>query len=353
MQQILSASQQVAAHLLRELQSGRWTDTMPGEHRLVAELGGSHNTIKEALRQLEAEGWLLNQGPGKQRRILMQRKKASKLRIRILLYEKSDRTTHYLVEMIHLLLDAGHDAAFADKAMGDLGMDAGRIARFVKSTKADAWIVASGSRDVLDWFAEQATPAFALFGRVVGVPLASIAPKKAEAYAEVIERLVGMGHRRIVRLVREDRRKPTLGLLERLFLDELEKHGIQTGSYNLPDWQETDEGLREQLDQLFRHSPPTAILIDGAMLFSATRSHLARRGILSPEHVSLVCSDPEPVFAWDIPAVTHIAWDHHALIRRVVKWANNIGRGKDDRRKNTVKATLEIGGTIGPPPSGR
>jgi DNA-binding transcriptional regulator YhcF (GntR family) len=350
MHQILSASEQVAAHLRQELQSGRWTDTMPGEHRLVAELGGSHNTIKEALRQLEEEGWLVNQGPGKQRRILMPRKEAVKLRIRILLYERSDRTTHYLLEMIRLLQDAGHNAAMADKAMGDLGMDVGRIARFVKSTEADAWIIASGSRDVLDWFAQQVIPAFALFGRAVHAPLASISPKKAEAYAEVVDKLVTMGHRRIVRLVREDRRKPSPGYLEQLFLDELEKHGIKTGPYNLPDWQDTDQGLKDLLDKLFQHTPPTAILIDGAMLFSATRNHLARHGILAPEHVSLVCSDPDPIFAWDIPAVTHIAWDHYPLVSRVVKWANNIGRGKDDRRKNSIKAKLITGGTIGPAP---
>jgi len=353
MLQILSASEQVAAHLRRELQSGKWTDTMPGEHRLVAELGGSHNTIKEALRQLEAEGLLINQGLGKQRRIHLPRKEVAKLQIQILLYEKADRRTDYLVEMIHLLQEAGHHAAFADKAMDDLGMNMGRIARFVKSKKADAWIVASGPRDVLDWFAEQATPAFALFGRAVHIPLAGISPKKAGAYAEVVERLVEMGHRRIVRLVREERRKPTPGFLERLFLEELEKHGIKTGAYNLPDWQDTDEGLRKLLDELFRHTPPTALLIDGAMLFSATRNHLAQKGILAPKHVSLVCSDPEPIFGWDAPSVTHITWDHSPLIRRVVKWANNIGRGKDDRRKSTVKAKLVTGGTIGPLPSER
>ena len=47
MLQILSASEQVAAHLLRELQSGRWTDTMPGELSLVVELG-SHGTMNLA-----------------------------------------------------------------------------------------------------------------------------------------------------------------------------------------------------------------------------------------------------------------------------------------------------------------
>jgi len=47
MLKILSASEQVAAHLLRELQSGRWTDTMPGELSLVVELG-SHGTMNLA-----------------------------------------------------------------------------------------------------------------------------------------------------------------------------------------------------------------------------------------------------------------------------------------------------------------
>ena len=197
----------------------------------------------------------------------MQAVGAAKLRIRILLYEKSDRTIHYLVELVHLLQEAGHDAAFADKAMRDLGMDVRRIARFAESTEADAWVVASGPRDVLDWFAAQPTPAFALFGRLMNVRLASISPKKAGVYAEVVKRLVEMGHRRIIHLVREDRRKPTPGFLERLFLDELEKHGIHTGAYHLPDWKDSAEGLQDLLNSLFRHTSPTAMLIDGALLF--------------------------------------------------------------------------------------
>ena len=346
----LSHVEQVANHLRTELQLGRWSGHMPGVFKLESELGINHGILHRALCQLEHEGILENQGKGRRRRIVMQAQEATKLRIRILLYEKSDCTIHYLVELVHLLQEAGHDAAFADKALCDLGMNAGRIARFVESREADAWVVASGSQDVLEWFATQPKPAFALFGRLVNVALASTSPKRAGVYVELVEQLVGLGHQRIVHLSREERRKPTIGFLERLFLDELEKHGILTGAYNLPDWKESAEGLGDLLDSLFRHSPPTAMIIDGATVFSATRNHLARRGILAPEHVSLVSLDPDPVFDWDIPAVTHMTWDHQPLIRRVVKWADNISRGKNDHRKSSVPARLVPGGTVGPAP---
>ncbi len=73
-------------------------------------------------------------------------------------------------------------------------------------------------------------------------------------------------------------------------------------------------------------------------------------GILTPEHISLICTDPGPVFEWELPPVTHMTWDHQPLIRRVVKWADNISRGKGDRRKNIVNAKLVLGGTMGPAP---
>ena len=349
----LSHIEQVANHLRAELQHGRWVGELPGVFKLERELGINHGTLQLALRQLEREGILKNQGRGRRRRIVMPSKEAAKLRIRILPYEPSDRMLHYVLELVHLLQQAGHEAAFADKAICDLGMKVERIARFVGSTEADAWVVLGGPRDLLDWFATQPMPAFALFGRAVHVPLAGISPRKAGVYKEVVKRLVDVGHRRIILLVRKERRKPSPGFLEQVFLDGLEKHGIRTGAYHLPDWDESATGIRDLLESLFRHSPPTAMIIGGASLFSAIRAQLAQRGILSPKHVSLICGDPDPVFEWDLPAVTHITWDYRPMIRRVVRWADNISRGKDDRRKSVVEAKLVLGGTMGPVPKFR
>ncbi len=251
------------------------------------------------------------------------------------------------MDLLHRLQESGHEAAFAPRTMRDLGMDAGRIARFAEATEAGAWVVVAGPREVLEWFSRQQTPAFALFGRASSVPLASTAPRRSEVYREVVDRLVTLGHRRVVLLVRNDRRKPSPGWEEQLILEELRARGIRTGPYNLPDWDDSPAGLKRLIDSLFRHTPPTALLIDEAALLVAVRDHLSRKGILAPDHVSLVCCDPDPVFDWCRPPVSHIDWDPRPLIRRVVKWAGNVSRGKDDRRRSHSKARFVPGGTIG------
>ena len=154
-------------------------------------------------------------------------------------------------------------------------------------------------------------------------------------------------------LVGEDRRRPTPGASEQAFLDEMEAAGIPTGSYNLPHWPMHDEGFRPCIDSLFARTPPTALLVDTPAIFHAAMQHLAQRGILAPRDVSLICTDPDLTFALCKPSIAHIQWDSRPVVRRVVRWANNIARGRDDLRKSYTKAVFIEGGTIGPVPNGR
>ena len=145
-------------------------------------------------------------------------------------------------------------------------------------------------------------------------------------------------------------RKPTLGLLLRETLDELESHGIQTGQYNLPDWEQTPEGLRRCLASLFESSPPTALILDRAHEYIATHQHLARQGILTPRDVSLICTDNDLDFEWCEPSVSYINWDSRPCVRRIVRWVANVVSGKDDRRQSFTKAKFVERGSIGPAP---
>lgn len=346
-------TEHIAALIRQGMAEGRWRDTVPGRDRLAEELGCSHWTVEEALRRLTEHGELVSQGAGRRRKIVSAgpETRARALRVAILLYEPSDRKTDYLVELVHRLREAGHDAFFCEKSTHEPGMDLRRVCRMVEGTKVDAWVVVAGSRDLLEWIAGRETPAFALFGRHRQVNIAGSTPNKGPAYMEIVDRLVAMGHRRMVNIVREDRRKPSPGFLDRLFLEQLGKHGIPTGDYNLPDWEDSPQGLRAMLDSLLRTTPPTALLLDEPMLFIAARDHLARKGMVAPEHVSLVCCDASPVFDWCHPQVSHIRWDPRPIVRRVVRWADRIGCGKDDRRKSANRACFVPGGTIGPVPN--
>jgi DNA-binding LacI/PurR family transcriptional regulator len=141
---------------------------------------------------------------------------------------------------------------------------------------------------------------------------------------------------------------PIPGKAERAILDEMAAHGITTGAFNLPDWEETSGGFHACLRELFRHTPPTALIIEEASFFVAALQFLGRRGLQVPEDVSLVCTDADPAFTWCEPAITHIRWEGRPVVQRAVRWAANVSHGRDDRRQTLTKAEFVEGGTVGP-----
>jgi len=348
---LLSAAEQVAGHLREALLRGGLSGTIPGVRPLAAELGVNHKTVKAALSQLEQEGLLVGQGAGLRRKIVLPEGHAPPvLRVAVLLYEPLALTEGWLVEAQHLLLEAGHEAFFAEKCLLELQMDVKRVSRMVARTEADAWVVGAGSREVLDWFVEQKTPVFALFGRLEGLPIAGTKPDKAPAIAAATRHLAGLGHRRIALLARPERRLPEPGRAELAFLEELEVHGIRTGPYNLPDWEGSPESLHQCLESLFGATPPTALLVVEAPMFFAAQQFLSNRGLRVPQDVSLVCTNADRSFEWCRPSVAHIRWDHRPVVRRIVRWADNVAHGKDDRRQSFTKAEFVAGGTVGKAP---
>ena len=345
-----STATQLSEYLRGELIEGRWKNQMPGVMRLANELGVARKTVEAALRKLERQGLLRGQGPGRGRVIRNdgQAKGDRRLRIRVLVGEPADRSHAYLIDTIQKLNAEGHIAEFASKTQIGMGDRVSRIARFIEEESADAWIIFSGTRDVLLWFSELPQPSFALAGRANNVPIASIAPDKVTPMREAIKRLHALGHQRIVMLCRTMRRKPEPGLFERAFLDELRELGIKSSDYNLPDWEENIDGFHARLESLFKITPPTVLFIDEAPFLIATLQFCLRRGLRVPEDVSLICTDPDPNFEWCRPSISHLAWDSGPAIRRIIKWADNVRLGNEDLGKSFSKAHFFEGGTIGP-----
>jgi DNA-binding LacI/PurR family transcriptional regulator/DNA-binding transcriptional regulator YhcF (GntR family) len=349
-----SITTQVTGHLRQELRRGRWKEVLPGRDILCRELGASPKTIRLAIDQLEKEGLLKSMGKGRRRHVAPHEHHANPaLKIRVFLYEDIDRATRSMLDLQQRLSQAGHDEGFAERNLTELKMDVSRVAAHVAKYDADAWVVLAGSRDVLEWFAKQPFATFAMLGRMRGLPIAGAKPDKIEAQREALHRLHALGHRRIVQLVSEERVRPNMGLLEQAFLSDLETLGISTGPYNLAEWVGGRKGFHERLRSLFRHSPPTALFIPEASQFMAAQQFLARLGIHAPERISLICDDPDPVFDWCDSPVAHIGWTYEPIIRRIVRWADNVARAKEDRRQTLTKATFVAGGTIGPVPMTR
>lgn len=339
---------QVAAHLREKILKGDLKDVLPGRESLAVELGVSPMTVLKAIAQLEDEGLLVSQGNGLPRRIVGSKsgRKSRSLRIAVLRYEPEDIFLHFVVEFVHRLREAGHDVIFADKTQTGLRMDVKRVARMVAKTSAEAWIVIGGSNEILEWFASRPQPCFGLFGRISKLPIAGAGPSKKGAYRAAAERLVELGHRRIVLLTRWADHSSA----PRDLYDELEALGVPVGSYNIPNFSDNPEALQGCLDSLFATTPPTAIVAESLDVFVPVQQFLARRRIPVPEEVSLICGDPDPIFHWCRPTIAHITWDSTPWIRRMVGWADNVAQGKHDTRQAIRPARFVDGGTVGPAP---
>jgi len=349
-----SVPELTAAHLREGLRMGRWSGTLPGAARLAKQLDVAPATIRAALRLLEADGLITGRGLGRSRSIASSTTEAvaPPLRLAILRYGASrtdnPQTSAVLTEIIHSLEAAGHTAFLSERSQIDLRQDLGRIVREMEKTPADAWVIVSGSRELLEWCATQPLPCLALYGRTGGLALARTGPDKVPAYRAATRELLALGHRRIVLIARAARRMPTPGSSERAFLEELASHGVVTGSYNLPDWEESPEGFSNLLERLFLHSPPTALIVQEAARYIAAAEFLARRGIKVPQKVSLISPDDDPLFAWCHQGIAHMRWYDAPIVRRVVRWVNDVRKGKPDRKEINFPAEFVPGGSIGP-----
>jgi DNA-binding LacI/PurR family transcriptional regulator len=348
-----SVAEQTAAHLREGLARGRWRERMPGIAPLAAELDVSRDSIQAALRLLEAEGLLQARGRGRSRAISRQGKAARCLRVGILLpylplQRESPQIAELLLQLERDLEAAGFDVHIAQLAQPELRQDLRRLVRIVAQNPADAWIVVAGSRPLLRWFAHRPVPCLALFGRTHGFPIARAGPDKAPAYVAVTRRLLSLGHRRIVLIARHARRKPIPGNVERAFLAELAARGIQTGSYNLPDWVETPAGLDALLGRLFSVTPPTALIVDETPLLLGVMNSLLHRGIRVPAQVSLVSTDYDASLEWCEPSIAHMRWESDPVIRHALRWVTAVRRGSVDRTIRSSPTEFVIGGSIGP-----
>ncbi len=344
-----SITDQVAAHLRDGLQRRHWAGHMPGRSKLAEELGVNVKTVERALIELEREGLLESQGAGKRRRIVVSKQQATPAtQVKMILYERDESYNPYVLEIRRALLKVGHNISYAPKTLLELKQDPRRVAKMIEADTAKVWIACGAARPVLEFFAENPVPMFALFGRMLDLSIAGTGPDKRPAISETLSHLSSLGHRRIVMLTREERRKPDLGLAEKLFLDELRSLGIASSSYNLPDWEETPSGLNSCLDELFKLTPPTALIVSDSTFCLAVKNYLASHRGRDLRNVALICTDYHQTFDWCVPPIAHFHWDTRPIVRRVVRWVNNVAAGKDDRRQKLYPAKFIGGETLKP-----
>lgn len=335
---------------------GVWPGVLPGVDVLAKDCGVSPETMRQGLRILELEGVLQAPGPGKPRKIIEGKLTAKStgrvLRFGMLARERMEfQEAGYRKAMENVqsaIFGMGHRFFMLPKTQRELGYDFKRIQRMVRAAEADCWVVESGDEETLRCFHALGQPVFGIGGnypRIPGMP--GVGSPLNPVIQAIFARLARLGHRRIVMLIEtamhDYHRTAPLG-----FCAILENAGITPGPYNLPDWEETPEGLQTLLESLFRVSPPTAIIVMYPGWMNGVLSFMARRGLKTPDDVSLVCGCHEPTFDWLRPPMAHFKHGDEAVEKAVLEWVRRVTQRKPYTKRTKVAVELVEGGTLGP-----
>jgi len=352
-----TAGEQTAAHLREGIRGGRWSDKLPGVLALATECDVSPATMRAAVRLLEQEGWIRGEGAGRARMVCVpevtDKAGSRSLRVTILpgmrLADEDAAFQKVVMRLQHELEMAGHECRVAVKSQEELGHDAGRIERFVRSHPSDAWVVVGPNGAVVKWFVAQPVPAICIGGEILDQPIAGTGLTSQEVSGEVMHHLVGLGHRRILFLWPDYRRSLKRESPNNQLAQALADVGCEMTSYHMPVWKPTPEGLRTVLGKAFQLTPPTAIITAYGKWMAGVLSFLADRGLRAPKDISLFSLNEDDWFAWKEPQISCLRGGDTLMVRRIVRWVDAIPRGKADRRFIGYPMQWVQGGTIGPP----
>lgn len=332
----LSAAEQAATYLRKWLIKEQISGQIPGVDRLAVELVVSRDTIRSALKLLEAEGLIRKVGNGRSRMLVRNpggESERRKLRVVIFPDMRMEHYASYLISYIlslqRQITDAGYSCVIADRTLADLENDLPRMARYVAKHEADLWIVMSAASEVLEWFQQQKLTVIAWGGRHRHLTIPGSGSSFIPALREAVQHLLSLGHRRIVFLSAPLFRQPSVSPSGQVFLDELAAGGVVTSqSYHLPDFPSTSEGIHAMLAEIFRVTPPTALIVGLHAYHLAVNSFLLQKRLRVPEDVSTVVAYIDSKLEWLQPPQAHFQVQMDKIVRRIMLWVDEVAQGK-------------------------
>jgi len=356
----LSAAEQTATHLRDWLLNQNATNKIPGVDRLSSELGVSRDTVRRALILLEKSGIIRSGGKGKPRAIVNdptleseQPNKSKVLRVKIFPDMNMEQQASYVVahalKLQQQLTEVGCHCQFTDRALSDFDHQPQRISRYVADNEADVWIVISAPCDVLEWFEQQSFVTIAWDGRHRHLSLPGSGSNLVPAIREATRHLISLGHRRIAYLAPPIIRQPSISTSGQAFLEELNTRGGSTASsYHLPEFPSDPHGMEIALKEMFRVTPPTALIVGMHSYHLTLLSFLRQNNLRVPEDVSIIAGYMDAKLDWMIPRQAHFHLQMEKIVRRIVKWIEDVMGGKRPDGCAIYDAAYFSGPSVGP-----
>jgi DNA-binding LacI/PurR family transcriptional regulator len=356
--QRISLVSQTALFLKREIAAGTWSGWLPGERVLCETLQVSRNTLRAALRTLQAEG-LVAPEHGTGSRILARPPVPLGARpgavVGLLVPEPIERlrpsVTLWIDELRGLLAEEGARLHVHHGAHLVRSASAAALRKLVDQHNHAAWLLVLSSEPVQRWFERERVPCLVSGSCFPGVDLPSVDLDYRALCRHAAGVLLGLGHRRIALVVPEQNRAGDVDS-ESGFREGMRQSPHEDAVPVVVRAKESVEGGLGALRRLLLpRQRPTAVVVANPYLYLTFASRLAQLGHAVPRDLSLISRDDDPFLDYLVPDPARYTVRPHVRARRLLgPLLELMSQGSIPLRADRIMPEFHRGETLGPPP---
>lgn len=352
----------MCTQMRRLITEHRWHKTLPGIRVLCEEMRVSRQTMMLALRLLEQEGVLLPVMPGKPRTINptvegKKKRQAGKKQqhpvVALIVWRKEHELTQTDSEVVtHLrdeLVSMGYECrliVFRDIVRR---VGAKQIGNVIKQNPADLYVAVGAHGACTRVLVKLEIPVVYLGGRNVPGTGPRIAASSSQMCQAAVQHLQSLGHRRISVMLPEvlNHANRSASASEGEIRDIFKKLDLPFSGYNCPRWGKSKGEFLDALEQLFRVTPPSALVLGDVNHVTRTVSFLMRRRMRYPEDVSLVVLDNAYELDEYQPPICHVKMPTTRIAKNAAKAVSKfIHTGKLEKKLLVTPADLVMTDSI-------
>jgi DNA-binding LacI/PurR family transcriptional regulator len=324
-----SLAESAARVLLAQLDSGKWTDFLPGERVLCEELQISRPTLRQALEVLERNG-RLQVTQGRQRRIIGRRTAGVPGVRRQVIGVLSSLPMQALPPFVLFWIDAvrsdlarlGYQLEFHGSPAGTTHNPGRTLERLVQGAPASVWILLLSTPPVQQWFQEGKFPCLVAGSCAHDICLPSVDIDYRAACRHAVGVFRRGGHARLALII------PAGGLAG----DGDSEAGFCEATAGGPPpiilrHDGTPRDIVRHLESSLQASdPPTGFLVARSAHVLTVLTLLMRRGCQLPFQAAVISRDDDTFLDFVIPRVARYTSNPVTFARRVSRTVLQMAR---------------------------
>jgi DNA-binding LacI/PurR family transcriptional regulator len=323
-----SVIDQAEAVLAEELRRARWRGALPGVRALALDLGLSQPTVLAALARLAACGLVERGGPRRPYRVPVAAGTADERggvrRLLFLTDGPEFQAGHFLRQLIDELQRRRGDWSLRcrETRFQRVARPLRVWERLLQTEAPDLLVAVAGSPVLARWCRAGRMPVVFLGGDRGGEAVPMLALSATRMLRESLERLVGLGHRRIC-LPLCGRMAGFTARLHRVFAEVLGAAGQPFApAFHTPEVAgKTPGDLIAVLERIWRVRAPTALVVLDWGEFVAASCFLRDRGVRIPQNLSVVMLGDDPALHWHLPRLAHFQPPLGPCATTLLRWA--------------------------------